>query len=397
MADRRVNIVLVNPVHPRTPHVAALRAARFAEELARRGHQVILLTSTPPADAEATAANGAGARARVVEVPGYREQAAAPSLPSRLRRFETAVRMLVHGGYQSAWVRSAVHALPEGFRPDVVWTTFGKLESVVVARRLARRFRTPWVLDLKDKWDLFIPVGLRRLLAHRNRGWSAVTVNSAVNLEQAARWHRGRAEVIYSGVDDAFLTETALPADRRCFVVNLVGSLYFPERVDEFLLGLRLWSETLDPSTRAAVELRYVGGDADMLSAAVARSGLHVAVRAEGYLPSARLAAVCRRAAVNAYVAFPGSFHHKLLELLACDRPLVAFPGESQEARDLAARVGGELLEPASAADLASTFALLHHRWLHGARSEPVRGCDRYSWSAQAALLEETLSRVAES
>jgi glycosyltransferase involved in cell wall biosynthesis len=392
-----MNIVLVNAVHPRTPHVAALRAARFAAELSRRGHDVVLVTSSAPEDADRDPqADVDTGGLRVVEVPGYHQQPAPPMLPS-LRRIETAVRLFMDGGYQSAWVRAAVRALPPGFRPDVVWTTFGKLESVVVARRLARRFRTPWVLDLKDKWDLFIPIGLRRVLACRNRGWSAVTVNSAANLEQAARWHRGRAQVIYSGVDDAFLARSPLPADRRRFVINLVGSLYFPERVDEVLLGLRLWSEGLDPAMRALVELHYVGGDVAMLRDAVARSGIHVVVRAEGYLPAPRLAASCGHASVNAYVAFPGSFHHKLLELLACDRPLIAYPRESQEARELAARVGGELIEPASASELASALALLHHRWLQGGGSEPVRGCDRYSWPAQAALLEETLSRVAES
>lgn len=395
-----MNIVLVNPVHPSTPHVAALRAARFAAELSRRGHDVVLLTSSPGSGAAAGRDPSGEAdllSLRVIEVPGYDEQPPSPSRSTRLRRLQTAVRLMVDGGYQSAWVRAAVRSLPIGFRPDVVWTTFGKLEAVVVARRLARRFRVPWVLDLKDKWDLFIPEGLRRVLAYRNRGWSALTVNSSANLEQAARWHRGRAQVIYSGVDDAFLAQSDLPSDRRRFVVNLVGSLYFPQRVDEFLLGLRLWSEGLDPSSLAQVELHYVGGDGALLRDAVSRSGLRLVVRADGYLPATQLAASCRRAAANAYIAYPGSFHHKLLELLACDRPLVTYPAESQEARDIAMRVGGELVEPAGPAELASAFALLHDRWMQGGRSEPVRGCEQFSWPAQAALLEETLSRVAES
>jgi glycosyltransferase involved in cell wall biosynthesis len=398
-----VNLLLVNPVHPETAHISAVRAWRFAEELARRGHRVVLLSAHAdglPADGIAAARDLLRAHdwTRPLVLPVACAPDAAPRLPGLLRRAETAVRLLLRGGLQGTWVRRATilaSGLGPAFRPDVIWTTFGRLESVVVARRIARRLRVPWVLDLKDKWELFIPPALRRLVALRTRGWSAVTANSTVNIAQAARWHRGRADLIYSGVDAPFLAARETPPDRERFVVNLVGSLYFPQEVERILLAMRLWSEQLPAEARDRVALHYLGGDGAMLRDGYARAGLGFPLVEHGYLAPAALATACRRAAVNAYVAYPGSFHHKLLELLACARPVVAFPGESDEARMLAADVGGQLLVPTDPASLAGCLDTLHRRWLAGEGEGAAADAGRYSWSAQAALLEETLARVA--
>jgi glycosyltransferase involved in cell wall biosynthesis len=393
-----VNLLLVNPVHPETAHISAVRASRFADELAQRGHRVVLLCAGAPTPVPADVAGHDWRRPMVVPVPA--DAAIAGALPGPLGRLDTAVRLLLHGGRQGRWVANATaaaEALAPRFRPDVLWATFGRLESIVAGRRIARRLGIPWVLDLKDKWELFVPSGMRRLVARRTRGWSAMTANSAVNIEQAARWHGGRAELIYSGIDDAVLPGPGSGPDRARFVVNLVGSLYFPDQVDGFLVGLRLWCEQLPAAARAKVALHYLGGDAEMMRTCFEGAGLDIELVAAGYLRPQALAEACGRAAVNAYVAYPGSFHHKLLELLACNRPVVAYPGESPEAHALAAGIGGALFSPTDPADLAALLGRLHEGWLAGQPAPAVVGADRYSWRAQAALLEETLSRVAES
>ena len=50
---------------------------------------------------------------------------------------------------------------------------------------------------------------------------------------------------------------------------------------------------------------------------------------------------LARRAAqsfANCYLWAPFGFHHKLLELLVAGRPVLAFPGEHAESRELAAQ-----------------------------------------------------------
>ena len=81
----------------------------------------------------------------------------------------------------------ATDALADAFQPDIVWTTFGSLEAVLVAKRAAARRRCPWVLDIKDNPEVFIPAGLRKVMAWRTRGCAALTANAQFTADVAAQ------------------------------------------------------------------------------------------------------------------------------------------------------------------------------------------------------------------
>lgn len=401
-----MNLLLVNPVHPSAPHISATRAWRFAEALAAMGHRVVLLTATPPGGNDV---QGPGGSLPDMQGHDWREPlvlAAAPFDPSGravaghrlLRKLGTAWRLLRRGGHETTWFDAAVTAagqLAPGFRPDVIWTTFGRMEAVVVAREIARALRVPWVLDLKDSWEFFVPGPLRRIMARRVGGWSAITTNSTSNAALAMRWHGARAQVVYSGVDEAFLGtvgQTGHDARGR-FVLALVGSIYFEDRLRELLRGIAAWSRGLPPAERHQVLLKYVGGDGDMFERIAGGAGLDIAWQASGYLALAKMAATCREAAVNMYVAVDGGFHHKLLELLASGRPVLCFPGEGAEARVLTARLHGELIEPADAEGMMRALQAVHRRWCEGRVPVPCRVelYRQFSWDSQARVLEGVL------
>ena len=329
----------------------------------------------------------------------FREAAQSSSTPALIRRFNTARRLLQDGGPQAGWTRRSVHAATSAaarFKPDVIWATFGKMESIFAARRIAQQLQVPWVLDLKDNWEVFVPRGIRQLMAWRVRGWSALTANAEFTRAQGLRLHGGDAQLVYSGVDDAFMArpENDRPDPSR-FVINLVGSLYFPERLIEVLNGIGAWAAALSGHDRGRVDLHYLGGDVLMLREALSHAHPGVTVHEDGYLAPDAMARACRRACVNAYVRHTGSFHHKLLELLACDRPVLVFPGEGEESRDIVRQVGGLLLEPASGGAIAAELHALHRAWKSGACVVPSSDCRPYSWPAQTLVLQEALSRVA--
>lgn len=395
-----MNFLLVNPVHPDTPHISATRAWRFAQALAAAGHRVVLLTATAPGTEPRPAARTTEHdwRRPLVLAAAPFDTGPDPARTPLFRKLGTAWGMLRHGGRQAAWSIAAVEAataLSPGFHPDVVWTTFGRMEAVIAARRISRALRVPWVLDLKDNWEIFVPGPLRRIMAHRIRGWGAMTTNAKYHARIARRWHRTGAHVIYSGVDEAFLgaaVEAPTGSDGR-FVLNLVGSLYFEGRLADLLGGIAAWAATLSPSERSQVALRYMGGDVDMFERGAAAAGLDLATEALGYVPIPAMAMACRDAAVNMYIAHDGSFHHKLLELLACGRPVLCCPAEGEEGRDLAARLGGELVEAADSAAIIAALGAVHGRWSAGDVG-PASADDMYrqlSWESQAGLLEGVL------
>ena len=132
-----MNILMINPVHPSVPHISGVRAWRFSQELAKRGHRVVLLTARHEGQTgdDTSIVDTGDWREPVVLACGAaaREESAVQPMKGLPGRLATAMRMLRHGGRGGAWVQEAVRTAlrsRSAFEPNVVWCTFGMLESV---------------------------------------------------------------------------------------------------------------------------------------------------------------------------------------------------------------------------------------------------------------------------
>jgi hypothetical protein len=117
---------------------------------------------------------------------------------------------------------------------------------------------------------------------------------------------------------------------------------------------------------------------------------IHVDVR--GYLPLDELSSLCRSAAVNAYLWSPTTFHHKVIELLSCRRPIVSFSGEREESLTLAKQTGGSLVVCRDENDLRAAFDAI---WKGGLQpTSTVEQLQHLTWARQAEKLESVLRGV---
>jgi glycosyltransferase involved in cell wall biosynthesis len=264
------------------------------------------------------------------------------------------------------------------------------LESAFAAKRIAAAAGCPWVLDVKDNWELYVPRGLRRVMAWRISGWAAVTANSELTAGMAAKWHAAKASIIYSGVDPDFFRGPGDVDHDSTFTLNLIGGIYFPALLEGFFKGVQLWWERLPRDEKPRVVLRYLGTNVEEVKKAAASLLSGMVLDVPGYLPVGELAQYCKRAAANAYVAHSAGFHHKLLELLACERPTIAFPSEHRESRELAAALGGELLTPETPQAVAEVLTRVYAEWnahvVPVCNSQVAQNC---SWPGQALKLEQ--------
>lgn len=398
-----MNVLIVNPVNPRKRHISAVRAWRFSQEFASLGHRVVLLTA--PLAGEALQPVEDIVRhdwKKPYVLPCADEVAAVLNGGIRTKRFgklSTLVNLIWRGGEAGGWVRNALLAIERIktiFEPDIVWCTFGKMEAVFAARGVAASNGCPWVLDLKDNWELFVPRGLRRLMVWRTRGWAAVTANAEFTADKARRWQHALPTVIYSGVDDVFYRSTTVAASLPIeFRINLVGSLYHREQLQVLLQGIRRWTEGIGKQASAEIELCYMGTDNSILVEALKQNPIGMRVRQLGYVDVAELALNCQHAAVNAYIVHSGGFHHKLLELLACGRPLLVIPHEDVESRNLVRLSGGQLLEAVDESTVEIGLAEIYRDWNNGVSGGMLMMPERrYTWRSQAMKLEAVLSEV---
>lgn len=223
-----------------------------------------------------------------------------------------------------------------------------------------------------------------------------MTANSQFTSDLASKGLGAAPTVVYSGVEpDFFFSGTDSPETPVRFSLNVIGSVYFPDKLGSFFEGVRAWFDSLSAEQRQQVTITYLGGDAEIVRSVAASHWPQMPLQAPGYVPVAEMARFCKAAAANAYIANPTTFHHKLLELLACGRPVIAFPSEMAESVQLANSLGAGLLIADTTEAVTSLVKHLHTSWQSGAFPAPRRDVARHlSWAAQTDILERVLVRV---
>lgn len=404
-----MNLVFVNHMHPTTPHVSGMRSWFFARELAKRGHRVVQVcewregteaAASPETVAQQLQSHDWAEPLLLAVRPQRRfllELVRSPRTPVTLRKAFVTWSYLRHSGMFTDFSGATLpylEVLSRSFRPQATWGLFGNTDCWLVAQRLARLSGCPWVADMKDSWEVFLRRPLRAPIAKRFQDMAACTANAAFNAEVLARWFPPQPAVIYSGVDPSFLETPPAPRDAGGFRLTLTGSVHDVAALTHFVAGLRKWlaQSAMSPQSGAPrLEVIYAGADSKKVGGALRPLEGLARVHVNGYLPLPELAALCRSATANAYIWNPKTFHHKLLELLSCGRPVIAFPGETDESHRLAVASGGNLLICKDAETLSTM--------LTGLTNDPssLSAISRrlhFSWTAQSLPLENVLKEA---
>ncbi|ARJ66588.1 hypothetical protein WV31_13370 [Magnetospirillum sp. ME-1] len=394
-----MRLALVNHLHPESPLVGATRLREFARALAGRGHQVVLLTeamagAAPPDEPASLAARLEGhdwtaplmVSARPCRLP-LLESLRQGRLPRPVRAVLIAGLYLGRGGVFPDWSLGTAPLLPvlaRRFRPQAVWGTFGNTDAWIIARELAALAGCPWVMDVKDKWDAFIPALFRSYLARRFGDAAAMTALARSYLDHMRPRFSCPGHVVYSGVSRSLLAEsTTGEAEDR---LTLSGSTYSADTLAALMAGIA-------GAVRPGTIFTYAG--ADHRAVAEAARNLPCVVDIRGQLPLDELVTLQRRSFANLYccVGDHDRFHHKLIELLCVGRPIVCLPPDGPEAEGIARATAGVFTGCSTPDEVARALGAA---WEH--RSQPVEG-DRdrlaaFGWDGQAAILEKVLAGI---
>lgn len=354
-----MRLLFVNHLHPNTGLIGAVRLQRFAEELSKREHRVLLLCAchqgaldTPETFALRIAQHN-WAQPLVLAVrdasSAHRRVGTLATGGRTLRRVSTAAGLLIHGGPFWQWqhaARAFQKPIRERFAPELTYATFGNLDALAIARNYAHYARIPWVMDIKDPASQFIPAPLARWLMPRYRDAAAVTLNSDFQRGHNPGWVDERSTVIYSGAEAS--NHATGPHFNNA--AALVGSVYDDGALAILLRGFAFWRRLRGGDAT----LHYFGTDgarvADVATRGDATSGLTI----NDQIPRDELLQRCARFAALLYCAHPQhTFHHKLLELGALGRPLVTSLSEGPEARMLCDQFGIRLASVTSDTEAA--------------------------------------------
>lgn len=391
-----MKIALVNQLHHDAGKVGSVRMWRLAQELASLGHEVLFICPKLPAAVKGAKEEDASnfrrhATGPIVLTAGPATEHLAASRRRPVKRLGsklgTAWSLLIRGGPYWRWRRSIRQMFPRiraEFCPDVCVGCFGSIDALLAAKELAAYCRVPWVMDIKDAADAFLPRSIRPLLMWRASGAHACTVNAKFQISRNPGWiPASGAKLLYSGVEQRATARPDFEPDR----IVLAGSVYDPAGLAVLLEGFRLLLVE-----RPLATLEYYGGDGESVREAAVRVGIESKVLVLGQVERMLFLERCASAACVAYVGFPSAFHHKLLELAVLGRPIVVAPTESVEGIELSGHYEFPLECVSTPADASDAFRF--------AGSSPTREnaelANDFSWQAVARRLEKILVDVVE-
>lgn len=402
-APRIDRIVFVNHTSPARGDVSSLRMQKFAHAFAKRGIRALFLTGGGCVDGAATPVT---ALTQHLNTHDYATPLHIPCEPSPaplvtrartgktlppFRQLVIAASYLASGGIFPDWQRSAAPYLPiiaQAFRPQAVVGTFGNTDTWSIARTLARMSHAPWIADMKDNWDAFLPFGLAKIVAKRFNDMAHMTTYSESHSFVAERYFSVRKTVVYSGFDHIF-EASERPGDADPTRINLVGSIYDPDKVAELLRAVAAWQNAKGLSD---ITLSYAGMDGEIVARVASELALPIALDIRGQIPSESLGALLRTSFANAYVVNRNSlFQQKPLELLAAGRPVIAIGHESDEIHKIRVDIGGHLIDGDNPGVIAQTLAALPDDISARLNTEALA---KYGWDNQARILERIVADV---
>ncbi len=295
-------------------------------------------------------------------------------------------------------------------RPDIVWASSPPLTVASVGMLLARRFRRPWIYEVRDLWpesaasvgwvaEESLPYRVAMHRARRYASHAAAVIVPTPGLVDGVRGHGAeRIEVISGAVADSSRSAEVraevrreLGIDGHTRVLAYVGA-HGPANG----LGALLDAAAKLQDAPLLVLLAGDGGEREMLEQRIAREGLDN-VRMLGSVPKDEVPRLLAASDACLHLLredplFAGALPTKVLEYLGAHRPFITnVPGLPAE---IAAASGG-MYAPDTAALAASMeqFAAMEARELARRQQEAFdHGSTSYGLEASADRLEMLLA-----
>lgn len=332
-----------------------------------------------------------------------------------LAGFTAAAQSLMAPDHVSGWRGPAIRrgtALAEKLRPNVLLVTAPPFSAYLVGAEIARRVRSPLVLDYRDPWSAtYLPTKPRLAARLRNPTLERRTLRSAAGVIAAHRrvfreLDEAGAELprlrlwVPNGYDPDDLPRDATESNTH-FQLVYTGSFYGFRDPTSLLRAIdRLLRErTIDP---ARFRLVVAGATPGFARSLPTDSPVWSVLDYRGYLSHGESTALLCRGTVN--LVLEGSTgkrnHHspgKFYEALAAGRPVLLVCPDGVTTRLARACGGCAIVDPGNELAIREALADLYNRWESSAPMASPND-DRigfYRRDHQARRLTRFLRRVA--
>lgn len=390
-----MNFVFINYVHPCSGSVSAKRLYSFAKESCAQDHKVIFIctgdhTAPDIYHEEVTKQRFEkwnGKEPFIISVPDTNVYF--QKLHPVVNKIRIAYNYLIHRRLFPRWEEGSIAIrkfILENYQVDMVYATFGDTTTIKIAKHLAKDANASYVMDIKDPWNIFIPAIFQRWIARYFNDVSAITANSDFTWGNSKKSFRNKAaHIIYSGVDAPikFNSDFVLKNAGSKYIF-LSGSIYDKVLLTELVQVLTNW-ETQYPGRNELITFVYAGVNASIVEEYRVELEKKYRVQIFDQLSEELYYSLCAYSSLNMYIKSPRTFHHKLIDLLVFNKPLMAYPSEDAEGLKIVEGESGNLISTEELRAFLNTLSLSESQL----RIESLYS--NYSWRVQTTQLLNVL------
>ena len=357
-----MKILIVSFAFPPSNVIGAVRVGKLARYLDRRRHDVRVLTTDLVEDRSLPleiswervvytayrerrhwidrvvrllrSRTAVPAEARPEDAPP-RDGAPSRSLRQTFRRHYFG---LIHiPDMRADWVRTAIPAgrrLISEWRPEIIFASAPPNTGLMVASRLARTHKIPWVADLRDLWvdnPYYSEPGWRKridavLESKMLRSAAGLVTVSPIWAEQLRRRHGKDVTVVYNGYVEEDFPAVAHRADPgEILTIRYMGSIYRGFRDPSALFAA---IALLPDQLRARISVEFFSDEGDAVLEAAAAHRVEDVVAVKPRVPYRRALALQMEADVLLLLQSSdqrdeGNLPAKLFEYLYARRPIL--------------------------------------------------------------------------
>ncbi len=304
-------------------------------------------------------------------------------------------------------VESALTRLLDSEQFDCILSTYVPMGALSIASRISRKYRTPWVADLRDIPDeldihrrkRISRVHALKLAAICKTASAVVTVSPALVEGLRNRYGLSDAQVVYNGFEDTKQMKPHDDVQAEFFVIRYSGSISAGRTPDLLFAGLDLLSrQNVDLSN---VVVSVCGSAADIRHLNCSRQWKSFSmVRFDGIIPRKSMLRMQRESAILLSLASPnarGILTSKIFEYSVTGRPVLSIPPDHDALDEFIqnARIG----ESCGKAEEVARFIQGHIRsWRETGKlprvNPDLKYLSQFSRKAQALKLAEIIKSL---
>lgn len=397
-----MKILILSQYFPPDVTAAAYRISETAMILKDKGHEVVVITSTPHKGGQETLNESVFSKDELIRVPVK---------PLSGQGVKAYLDQYLGFAFKALW---RALRLQKHFNYDVVWVTSPPLFIVIASLSLQVLARRPTVLDIRDIWpesavgigkvrrgSLMEKIGkLLELVAYRYS--SALTCVSKPMKEYIENMTARKVDVVYNGVamDHTDPMRSSAHSDYQGSVFCYSGNLGYAQGLESLV---KAFAEALKNPIMEGARLDIIGTGVleGKLRQQVESLGLADSIRFYGVKPKAEAMVIMARSSVLLISlvdsdAFEMTVPSKVFDCMSIGRPIIGgIRGEG--AKILAECRANIVVSPEDVDALCDAFVRMRLEWVE--RSECVKENvkivkDRYTRKVSVEVLEAALAAV---